>query len=302
VAEQRAHPQRVRRPPVIPVTVKDQRGVGRDALLRHQPREARTVHIVAGHRVVELSVPVELHRARDVTGLIQQHVLVGLGHDQARVVQVPGQPPGRDEHLRAGVVLELRRGVVWQRHGQPHLRSLSASAVAHRDAGYQTHPLAGNMAAALSLPPCSAIASSEHCRRWPPPRPALPHRAVPFRRLPPKAPRQGPEPSAHAAGQQAASSLTALDAFRTAFLREGAISCLITPPSRPDPDPVTRQDRINELHRRVREYVTARVLTGAPATEDDRRAYARDAAELSRLLDRQRQADQDRGLPARPAP
>lgn len=159
------------------------------------------------------------------------------------------------------------------------------------------------MAAALSLPTCSAIASSEHCPRWPPPRPALPHRAVPFRRLPPKASRQGPETSAHAAGQQAASSSTAFDAFRTAFLREGAISCFITPPSRPDPDPdpVTRQDRISELHRRVREYVTARVLTGAPATEDDRRAYARDAAELSRLLDRQRQAGQDRGLPAPPA-
>jgi hypothetical protein len=138
-------------------------------------------------------------------------------------------------------------------------------------------------------------------RRWPPPRPALPHRAVP--QAPAEGLRQDPETSAHAAGQQAASSLAAFDAFRMAFLRQGAISCFITPPSRPDPDPdpVTRQDRISELHRRVREYVTARVLTGAPATEDDRRAYARDAAELSRLLDRQRQADQDRGLPAPPA-
>ena len=157
------------------------------------------------------------------------------------------------------------------------------------------------MAAALSLPPVLSHREQRALPRWPPPRPALPHRAVPLRRLPPKASRQGPETSAHAAGQQAASSLTAFDAFRTAFLREGAISCFITPPGRPDPHPATRQDRISELHRRVREYVTARVLTGAPATEDDRRAYARDAAELSRLLDRQRQAGQDRGLPAPPA-
>ncbi len=152
MTEQRAHPQRVRRPPVIPVTVKDQRGVPRDPLLRHQPREARTVHIVAGDRIVELGVPVELHRARDMAGLIQQHVLVGLGNDKTRVLKVPGQPPGRDEHFRPGVVLELRRGVVRQRHGQPPPLAIRLHGRTPRRGMLKLPSQQLNVAAALSLP------------------------------------------------------------------------------------------------------------------------------------------------------
>ena len=70
---------------------------------RHQPREPGPVDVVAGDRVVELGVPVELDRTGDVAGLVQQHVLVGLGDDEAGVVEVLGHPLGRDEHLRAGV-------------------------------------------------------------------------------------------------------------------------------------------------------------------------------------------------------
>src|SRR5260370_7034633 len=83
-------------------------------------------------------MPVQLDRAGDVPGVVQQHVLVGLGHDQAGVVEVPGHPPGRDEHLRAGIVLEPRDGVTRQRHWYAHLLSLSARTPKYP--GGSTHP------------------------------------------------------------------------------------------------------------------------------------------------------------------
>jgi hypothetical protein len=114
--EQRADPQRIRGPPVVLVAVEHQRGVPADPLLRHQPGEAGPADVVAGHRVVEFGVPVELDRARDVAGVIQQHILIGLGHHQAGVVKVLCHPLGRHHHLRVGIIGELRRGVIGQRH------------------------------------------------------------------------------------------------------------------------------------------------------------------------------------------
>jgi hypothetical protein len=122
MAEQRAHPQRVGRPPVVPVAVQDQGGVPADASVRHQPREAGPVDVVAGDRVVELGVPVELHGPWDMARLIQQHILIGLGDDETRILQVLGQPFGRDEHLRARIVLEFCCGIIGKRHDLPHLR------------------------------------------------------------------------------------------------------------------------------------------------------------------------------------
>jgi hypothetical protein len=39
-------------------------------------------------RVVEVGVPVDLHRAGDMAGVIQQHILVGLDDDQARPAEI----------------------------------------------------------------------------------------------------------------------------------------------------------------------------------------------------------------------
>jgi hypothetical protein len=132
VAEQRGDPQGVRRPPVVPVAVDHERGIPADAFLRHQPREPGPVHVIPGDRVVQLGVPVQLDRARDVPRLVQQHVLVGLGDHQPGVAEVLGHPAGADQHLGPGVVLELGRGVIRQRHDYPHLRRWSARGRARR--------------------------------------------------------------------------------------------------------------------------------------------------------------------------
>ena len=41
------------------------------------------IHIVARERVIQVGVPVDLDGTRDVPGVVQQHVLVTLGHNQA---------------------------------------------------------------------------------------------------------------------------------------------------------------------------------------------------------------------------
>ena len=72
-------------------------GVAGDALAAEQRGEAGAVDVVADDRVVEVGVPVDLDRAGDVAGLVQQHVLVGLDDDQAGVAEVLGEPLGGDE-------------------------------------------------------------------------------------------------------------------------------------------------------------------------------------------------------------
>jgi hypothetical protein len=126
VAEQGEHPQRVSGPPVVAVAVEHHGGVAADAALAADLGEAGAVDVVARDGVVQLGVPVELHRAGDVAGVVEQHVLVGLDDDQPGFAQVLGEPGGGDQALGVGVVGEL--GVVVLRHG--HARHISRAATA----------------------------------------------------------------------------------------------------------------------------------------------------------------------------
>ena len=61
-------------------------------LRAHELGEALGVDVVARDGIVELGVPVDLDRAGDVAGLVQEDVLVGLDHHQAWIVEVLRQP------------------------------------------------------------------------------------------------------------------------------------------------------------------------------------------------------------------
>jgi hypothetical protein len=67
-----------------------------------------------GERVVEVEVPVDLDRAGDVPGVVEQHVLVGLQeHDAVGPTDPPlgdllGQPLGGHQPLGVGVLGDLR--------------------------------------------------------------------------------------------------------------------------------------------------------------------------------------------------
>ena len=90
----REDPQGVGGPPVVLVAVDHDRVVAADALARRSSAaKPLAVDVVAGDGVVQLGVPVDLDRARDVPGLVEQHVFVGLDDDEARVAR--GARPAR---------------------------------------------------------------------------------------------------------------------------------------------------------------------------------------------------------------
>ncbi len=111
VAEEGEHPQRVGRPPVALVAVDHHGVVAGDALAVHQLRELLTVDVVADVRIVEIGVPVDLHRAGNVAGVVEQHVLVGLDDGQPRPAEVARQPVGGDQPFGVGVGVEGGVGI-----------------------------------------------------------------------------------------------------------------------------------------------------------------------------------------------
>ncbi len=121
VAEELEDPERIAGPPVVLVAVEDDGRVVRDPPLREELRERVLVQVVADERVLQVCVPVELHRSGDVPGLVQEHVLVRLHDPDLGVVEVFGDPRRRDEHLRVGVPasLDLLQDLCLRGHGRP---------------------------------------------------------------------------------------------------------------------------------------------------------------------------------------
>src|SRR5918993_2442413 len=99
VAEEPEHPQGVGRPPVVLVTVEDDRRIRGDAQLCHEVGEVIRVQVIAHQRIVEILHPVYLHGVGDVADIVDAHVL--------RVVQVLCDPLGTDESVRVRVTLLL---------------------------------------------------------------------------------------------------------------------------------------------------------------------------------------------------
>ena len=88
VTEKLEHPQGVGRPPVEVVAVEDHGRVGPDSTCFDISRaNSSGPEIIAHDRIVEVRHPVDLDRARNVAGVIEQHVLVGFDDHQVGVVQ-----------------------------------------------------------------------------------------------------------------------------------------------------------------------------------------------------------------------
>ena len=82
----------------------------------HQFGELLTGDVVAGHRIVEVQMPVDLLRGRDMTDVVEQHILVGFDDLQARRAQMRGQPLSGHEPLWMGVSGERGIGVGFDAH------------------------------------------------------------------------------------------------------------------------------------------------------------------------------------------
>ncbi len=103
VAEEGEDPEGVGGPPVVLVAVDDDSRVAADALGAEERGEASAVDVVALDRVVEVGVPVDLHGASNVTGLVEQHVFVRLNDYEARRTEMRFEPVAADEAFRVGV-------------------------------------------------------------------------------------------------------------------------------------------------------------------------------------------------------
>jgi hypothetical protein len=93
-------PVGVGRPPVVPVAVDDHRRLRRDAQARGELGERLRPEEVAGDRVVQVGLPIDLLGAGDVPDVVQEDVLVRLEDPHLRVLQVLGDPIGADERVR----------------------------------------------------------------------------------------------------------------------------------------------------------------------------------------------------------
>ena len=98
------HPERIRCPPVALVSI-DHDSVGaRNTLASHQLGKLSTVNVIANHRVIKFGVPVDLDSSGNMTGVIEQNVLVGFDDRKPRRVEILRQPFGGHQPLRVGVV------------------------------------------------------------------------------------------------------------------------------------------------------------------------------------------------------
>src|SRR5215210_4726024 len=108
VAKKPEHPEGVGRPPVVLVTVEDDRRIGGDAQLCHEVGEVLRVQVITHKRIVEVLDPVYLHRVGYVAYVIEEHVLVRFDYAYVlRVVQMLCDPLGADEGVRVRVTFLL---------------------------------------------------------------------------------------------------------------------------------------------------------------------------------------------------
>ena len=75
-----------------------------------QPLQPVAVDVVPDHRVVEIVGPVDLDRARNVPGVVEQQILIRLDQPYLGIIQMLRHPVGGDQHLGMGVSALFDRG------------------------------------------------------------------------------------------------------------------------------------------------------------------------------------------------
>jgi hypothetical protein len=98
-------PVGVRGEPVVLVAVEHDGRLVADPALAEELLEPLLLDEVALDGVLQVLLPVQLHRTGDVSVFVQIRVLVDLRHDDVLVVQVLRQPVRGDEHLLRVAVL-----------------------------------------------------------------------------------------------------------------------------------------------------------------------------------------------------
>ena len=66
--------------------------------------KAGGVDVIAHGLVLQILAPVDVHRAGDVAGIVEQHVFIALDDAQAGILEVLGEPGGAHQHFGVGIV------------------------------------------------------------------------------------------------------------------------------------------------------------------------------------------------------
>src|SRR5690242_16409703 len=99
------HPECVRCPPVVLVTVKNHRGVFVDAFFTEKLLKLLRGHIIADDWIVQILVPIDLLCAGNMAGVVKENVFIALDDSDARIVEMRSEPVRADENFRVHVPL-----------------------------------------------------------------------------------------------------------------------------------------------------------------------------------------------------
>ena len=96
-------PEGVGRPPVVLVAIKDDGGVGVNAIGAQDFLKLFFANVVAHGRVIEIDMPVDLDGAGNVAGVVEQNILVALHEADIGILEMVRHPSGADQDFRVGV-------------------------------------------------------------------------------------------------------------------------------------------------------------------------------------------------------
>jgi hypothetical protein len=92
-------PHGIASPPVVPVTIEHDGVVVTDALATHEFGERVLIDVVAHHLVLQFAMPVDFDGARDMSDVVQKHILIRLNNAHGGVVRMLCDPVGTDEYF-----------------------------------------------------------------------------------------------------------------------------------------------------------------------------------------------------------
>jgi hypothetical protein len=107
MAKQSKHPQCVGSPPVTFIAVDDDSVIPSYPFAGHKLGKALAIDVISHNRVIEFRVPVNFQGTRDVTRVIEKHVLVGFEDHEAVSAGVLLEPLGGDKTLGVSVTSEF---------------------------------------------------------------------------------------------------------------------------------------------------------------------------------------------------
>ena len=108
VSKQTEGPKGITSPPVGLVAVENTGGIARNSISAAEIGEFIGRNVIAHHRVLQIGAPVDVHRARDVSGIINQDIFVRLDDPQVFVRQMLFQPVCIDQSLRVRIGRRFR--------------------------------------------------------------------------------------------------------------------------------------------------------------------------------------------------